>query len=242
MKKSSLKKPSDKKDVFGAFLVENARFSKGKHDMPIVRSNIDALPTSVFSYQRVGNKKIEHPAGTALHFYIDDYVFDGRYGIWNALIYGTEFARGFNLGKLEGFDYIIAPDYSLTLDMPFDLQSRNVYRSRVVVHALQDLGYKVIVNVRWTDESSYEFCYEGIEEGSIVAVGSYGCSKAIVDRKLFDPGLEEMIRRIKPEAIIFYGSLTESVKRILDKYNQKYIAFKPDITVAMEEYHHGNEG
>ena len=41
MKKSCLKKPSNKKDVFGAFLIENADFSKGKYNMPTVKSNID---------------------------------------------------------------------------------------------------------------------------------------------------------------------------------------------------------
>ena len=162
MKKSVLKKPSDIKDVFGAFLVENAQFSKGKFDMPVVRSNIDELPTSLFSYQKVGKKKLELPAKTALHFYVYDYIFDGEYGVWNALIRGSEFARGFNLEKLEGFDYIIVPDFSLYMDMPIGWQIWNVYRSRVVAYALQELGYKVIINVRWTDETSYEFCFEDL--------------------------------------------------------------------------------
>ena len=128
MKKSVLKKPSDIKDVFGAFLVENAQFSKGKYDMPVVRSNIDELPTSLFSYQKVGKKKLELQPKTALHFYVYDYIFDGEHGVWNALIRGTEFARGFNLGKLEGFDCIIVPDFSLYMDMPVEWQIWNVYR------------------------------------------------------------------------------------------------------------------
>ena len=241
MKKSVLKKPSDKKDIFGAFLVENADFSKGKYDMPIVKSNIEELPTSLFSYQKVGKKKMELPSRTALHFYVYDYIFDGEYGVWNALIRGTEFSRGFNLGKLEGFDYIIVPDYSLYLDMPIEWQIWNVYRSRVVAHALQELGYRVIINVRWTDEASYEFCFEGIETGSVVSVGSYGCSKELADRKLFESGLEEMIRRIKPECIIIYGKVTESIRYILDKYHQEYVSFDSDTSKALEGYRDGHE-
>ncbi len=241
MKKSSLKKPSDKKDVFGAFLVENAQFSKGKYDMPVVRSNIDELPTSLFSYQKVGKKKLDLPPRTALHFYNYDYIFDGNHGIWNALIRGIEFEQGFSLKKLEGFDCIIAPDFSLYLDMPLAWQIWNIYRSRVVVHALQELGYRVIVNARWTDETSYEYCFEGIEKGSIVAVGSYGCSKALADRKLFESGLEEMISRVKPTAIIIYGSITDSMKTILEKHNLKYIVFRSETSMAMEEHVHGNE-
>lgn len=241
MKKSVLKKPSDIKDVFGAFLVENAQFSKGKYDMPVVRSNIDELPTSLFSYQKVGKKKLELQPKTALHFYVYDYIFDGEHGVWNALIRGTEFARGFNLGKLEGFDYIIVPDFSLYMDMPVEWQIWNVYRSRVVAHALQELGYKVIINVRWTDETSYEFCFEGIEEGSIIAVGSYGCSKERIDRALFDNGLEEAIKRLRPKSIIIYGSLTNTAKDILESNHQEYMVFKSDTATAMEEFRHGNE-
>lgn len=241
MKKSVLKKPSDIKDVFGAFLVGNAQFSKGKYDMPVVKSNIVELPTSVFSYQKVGKKTLELPPKTALHFFNYDYIFDGKYGIWNALISGIEFKRGFNLKKLEGFDCIIAPDFSLYLDMPLAWQIWNIYRSRVVVHALQELGYRVIVNARWTDETSYNFCFEGIETGSIVSVGSHGCSNKLTDRRLFDTGLVELINRVKPTAIIIYGSVTDSMKAILEKHNQKYIVFRSETSIAMEEHVHGNE-
>lgn len=242
MKKSNLKKPSDIKDVFGAFLLENAEFSKGKYDMPVVKTNIEELPTSVISYQKIGKKQIEIPSRTALHFYVYDYLFDGEFGIWNSLIRGVEFARGFNLSKLEGFDCIIAPDYSLYLDMPISWQIWNIYRSRVVVYALQSLGYKVIVNARWTDESSYDFCFEGIEAGSIVAVGTHGCSKERVDRKIFDAGLEELIRRVKPKSIIIYGAITETVRNILKKNDQNYIVFRSETSIVMEESHYGHEG
>ncbi|MCR5299657.1 MAG: DUF4417 domain-containing protein [Erysipelotrichaceae bacterium] len=241
MKKSSLKKPSNIKDVFGAFLLKNAEFSKGQYDMPMVRSSISTLPTSLFPYQRIGKKKPELQGKTALHFYNHDYIFDGKYGVWNALMRGVEFERGFNLRKLDEFYCIIAPDYSLYLDMPLAWQIWNVYRNRVVTHALQELGYRMVVNVRWTNEASYEFCFSGIEEGSIVAVGSYGCSKTIADRCLFDSGLEELIIRVIPETIIIYGSVTDSMKSILLKYNQKYIAFRSDTSVAMEVCYRGNE-
>ena len=111
----------------------------------------------------------------------------------------------------------------------------------MVVHALQDLGYKVIVNVRWADQRSFEFCFTGIEKHSIVAVGTYGCSKEIADRQLFDIGLVEMIKRIEPKTIIFYGTITNSVKCILKENNQDYIVFKADTAIAMENKRHGNE-
>lgn len=242
MKKINLIKPSNIKDIFGAFLVEDAEFTTGeKYDMPIVGSNIDELPCSLFSYQKIGKKRISFPSKTALHFYIFDYLFDGEHGVWNALIRGTEFKTGFNLDKLKWFDYIIVPDYSLYGDLPIEWQIRNVYRSRVVAYALQKLGFKVIINARWSDERSYEFCFTGIKNGSIVAVGTHGCSKELADRYLFDRGLVELIKRVKPRNIIFYGSITNSVKTILKEFDQDYIVFKSDTAKSMEAYHNGNE-
>ncbi len=49
MKKVILKKPSDKKDVFGAFLLEGAHYA-GKYDMPVVKSNVDKIPRHLESY------------------------------------------------------------------------------------------------------------------------------------------------------------------------------------------------
>ena len=234
-----LKKCSNVKDVFGAFLVEGATYA-GKYDMPVVKTNIDKLPDYLESYQKAGRNKVILP-GTALHFYAFDYIFDGEHGVWNSLIRGIEFKRGFNLNKLEGYDYIIVPDLSLYGDMPISMQIWNTYRARVIAYALQKLGYKVIINARWTNENSFEFCFDGIEHGSIVAVGSYGCSKALADRHLFDRGLEELIKKISPECIIFYGTVTSSAKAILDKYSQEYVTFVPDTTSAMENYKHGDE-
>jgi len=242
MNKVILKKPSDKKDVFGAFLLKNAIFTTGeKYDMPIVGSNIDKLPTSLFSYQRIGNKKLELPEGTALHFYLFDYCFDGEYGVWNSLIRGKEFKRGFNIDKLNGFDYIIVPDFSLNVDMPIEWQIWNTYRSRVIAVALQELGYKVIINARWSDEASYDFCFTGIEEGSIVAVGTHGCSRSLEDLQLFNEGLIELLNVVKPKSIIIYGALPDSTKQILESYKQEYVVFKSDTSIAMEKYRHGNE-
>ena len=241
MMKPILKRPSDIKDVFGAFLLEGAQFSKGMYDMPVVKSNVDDLPKQLISYQRVGNSRLSIPPGTALHFYVYDYIFDGEYGVWNSLIRGIEFKRGFNLQKLQGFDYIIVPDYSLYLDMPVAMQVWNIYRSRVVAYALQQLGYKVIINVRWTDENSYRFCFKGIAKGSVVAVGSYGCSKSKADKLLFEKGFIELIRRIEPSAIIIYGAITPNVEKVLSEHNQKYVQFIPEISVSMKEKSHGNE-
>ena len=73
-------------------------------------------------------------------------------------------------------------------------------------------------------------------------MGSYGCSKALSDRYLFDNGLRKLIAKVKPKVIIFYGTVTDSAKKILEEGHQKYVAFDPETTSVLEGYRNGNEG
>lgn len=103
------------------------------------------------------------------------------------------------------------------------------------------LGYRVIVNVKWTDAYSYNYCFSGIRYGSVVAVSTLGCLRANADKELFLPGLEELIKRKHPRCIILYGSLTKEILEILNMYNQKFVFFPSQISEAMEAKY-GNEG
>ncbi|MGN1277781.1 MAG: DUF4417 domain-containing protein [Floccifex sp.] len=175
-----------------------------------------------------------------VHFYQKDYTFDGKYGIWNSLIENRNYKKGFNLKKLDGFGAIICPDFSTYGDMPRVMQIWNVFRSRTVGYFLSSIGYIVIPNVRWTDKKSYTYSFAGIRKNGVVAIGTLGCLRNKADKELFLPGLEELIIRIKPKVIIFYGIVNYEMKCILDKYEQQYICFSSQISEAMEKQH-GNE-
>ena len=94
------------------------------------------MPCFLVTYQKAGRKDKLNLPGTALHFYLFDYVFDGEHGVWNSLVRGVEFKKGFNLDKLEGYDFIIVPDLPLYGDMPLSIQLWIVYRARVIAYAL----------------------------------------------------------------------------------------------------------
>ena len=87
--------------------------------------------------------------------------------------------------------------------MPKAIQLFNVFRSRWCGAYWQSQGLTVIPNVSWGDSSTFEFCFDGIEEGSIVAVGTIGCKRS---KLAFMRGYNEMLKRIKPSAIICFGS------------------------------------
>ena len=56
---------------------------------------------------------------------------------------------------------------------------------------MQDNGIEVIPNVRWNDERTYEFCFDGIEKNKTVAVGTHGCIKRKEDKTFFKIGLAQ---------------------------------------------------
>lgn len=184
------------KDNFHAFMVKGAEFD-GYYDIPFIPQNFNLDINMLLPYDKT-YKHIYEP-GEVVHFYLDDQKFDGSKGIWNGLSNNENYKRGFDLSRLDGATAVITPDFSLYLDMPRVMQIWNVYRSRAVGYYLTTLGYNVIPNVRWTDEESYDFAFDGLSEGQVVAVGTLGCSKTKVDKALLVNGFVEMIKRIKPK-------------------------------------------
>ena len=72
---------------------------------------------------------------------------------------------------------------------------------------IKQQGIEVINNVRWGTPDTYHYCFDGIPEGNIVAVGSVASGiRRTVNRELFEKGFDQMLKTIKPSAIIIYGS------------------------------------
>ena len=60
----------------------------------------------------------------------------------------------------------------------------------------------VIPSLCWSLYPSFDFCFDGIEKGSIVAVGTIGCRNG---KSSFMQGFNYMLDKIEPEAIICFG-------------------------------------
>ena len=77
--------------------------------------------------------------------------------------------------KVVGFilKSVTSSDFSMYLEMPYALQIYNTFRNRWCGAFFAEKGLKVIPTVNWSDEKSFDFCFKGIEKGSIVAVSTY---------------------------------------------------------------------
>lgn len=131
-----------------------------------------------------------------IHFYLDDYRFER---VW------TNPSR--YLETLKSFKCVIQPDFSLYLDMPRPIQEWNKYRSNLLAAWWQKQGVEVIPNLVWSDEESFEFCFEGIPKHSVVATTAVGCLRNKEAHKLWQEGFKEALDRLLQQLNKYRGVL-----------------------------------
>ena len=90
---------------------------------------------------------------------------------------------------------------------------------------LQRQGRNIIPNIRFADDRTFDFCFDGLPRNSVLALGSLGCVKNKISRRIFEEGLLETISRLEPEILVLYGPLTKEIEEILNACDVKYIHF-----------------
>ena len=102
----------------------------------------------------------------AVHFYQLDENFVG------CLSSKTKLTK--KLETFSKYQSVILPDFSVYRDMPLAMQIFQVYKSRAIGNFLMQNEISIIPNIRWGDERTYEFAFEGIDKWGVVAVGAQG--------------------------------------------------------------------
>ncbi len=100
---------------------------------------------------------------------------------------------------------------------------------------LRKNGVAVIPNVRTADERSFKFCFDGIERGKTIAVGTHGCIKNKNDRLFFELGLKELVRRLSPKTIIVYGAAPEHIFKKYRDMGINIICFESEFAKARKQ-------
>jgi len=152
-----------------------------------------------------------------IHFYMEDYLFNS---VWNTPDKMME--------KLYPFTGVIGPDFSTFRDTPYPVQQWNHYRRQWCEAYWQENGITVIPNVRWSDEGSYEWCFDGIPKNAVVAVSMVGCTKEKEAERLFLSGYAKMLEVLSPCKILLVAS--DKQRKMLDGPIQhiKYSYLKED--------------
>lgn len=182
-------------DVFKSELVRGARFSP-IYEFP------QLAPVNFKPNQALPFEKAYGAANCKqwVHFYTHDHQFER---VWN-----NPYRY---LPMLRRFEGVITPDFSLYREMPLAMQIWNTYRNRAIAFWLQREGLPIVPNVRWGDERTYEFAFEGLSAGGTVAVSAHGTLRNRVDRGYFKAGLARMMERLQPDTIITYSQTPDDV-------------------------------
>ncbi len=119
---------------------------------------------------------------------------------------------------LKKFKGVITTDFSLYREMPIAMQIWNTYRNRAIAYYLQSNGVDIVFNVRFGDDRSYDFVFEGLPKGGTYAIGSNGCISSDLDREYFKKGLEHLVKTLEPKTIINYYSQPDDIfKKYIDQ-------------------------
>lgn len=164
----------------------------GKWGIPLIRKqSLDCSGLSLIACSDTrAHDKLEN-CRKGVHFFVDDYRFIDIYNHPER-----------SLLRYSQYAFLLSPDFSVYADMNPWRQMESVAMNRWVGSYWQEHGLTVIPSVSWGTPRSFEFCFDGIEENSMVAVGMIGCKR---DKSAFLRGYDAMLERLRPAAIIVFG-------------------------------------
>lgn len=178
--------------------------SSNKYGIPDLKAptirELPEPPTCLIPYNIRVRSQLGY-ADAAIHFFIDDYRFELAW---------SNPEQAFQ--RISKAWLALTPDFSLYTDFPMTAQLWNTYRNRWCGAFWQSRGLVVIPSVSWSDESSYDFCFEGIQHGSPVAISTQGIKWDNATNKNFISGYDEMISRINPRFIVCYGKMDDELR------------------------------
>ena len=179
--------------------LRNSYEKDGKYSIPLIKKqNLELDNINLISYSDTKNNESEKNTNKGVHFFIDDYRFEGIYNHPEK-----------SLAKLKQYKFVCTPDFSIYSEMDKWRKIENVAKNRWVGAYWQEHGLIVIPTISWGKPSTFDYCFDGVEEDSIVAISTLGCKKAKRD---FLNGYEEMKKKIKPTTIICFDTPFEEIK------------------------------
>ena len=203
-------------NLYNLSLVDIKNSSNNFWQMPII-NNDKYIPDNLigFNYAKISKEK-----DAGIHFYLDDYQFER---LWNR-------PQDY-INILKKYKCILSPDFSLYLDMPMPMKIWNTYRNRQIGQYYQKQGIKVIPTLSWAEKETFDFCFEGIPRGSIVSISTIGVRKNKNALSIWKDGVNELIKRINPSAILIYGEKID-----YDYGRIKVIYYENKIIKRFEKY------
>lgn len=191
-------------DVMKEFLITGAELDC-KYQIPMIPAcNLDYLPEDSIDFEESFSRKIKNHRKLNVNFYIDDVKFTR---LWNN--------PDKYLEHLKCFHSVTMPDFSISTGskgMPFALNIYNKYRNHALAWYLHMNDIKVIPSVPIADKDSYNWCFDGLPQNSILSVCTNGRVRAKASRIEFCDGFKVMCDKLQPTRVIIVGRIPDELK------------------------------
>lgn len=164
----------------------------GEFDIPQIRGIDKVEPVEWIGFDSLKQWKGDRPFG--VHHYQDDYRFEREWSNPKEMI-----------PRLKRAKYVTSPDFSIFTDYPRAAQIWNHYRKHWFAAYMELYAIPVIPTITWSDEESFKWCFDGEPVGKVVSVSSVGIRNSQEAMDNFLVGYNEMLKRLNPSQILFYG-------------------------------------
>ena len=164
------------------------------------------LPKRIIAFHEAMNVS-QTDFDAIVHFYISDNLFIRLFRDPDKYV-----------SKLKQFKYVLSPDLSQYIEMPYYLRYSNNCQNKAMSQYLQRQGVNIIANVTWSLPDSYEYCFAGIPKGTTIAINSNGVNASTDSKYLWYRGYEEALRQLQPTRIIRYGQKMEGEREDISVY------------------------
>lgn len=168
--------------------------TEGKEDMPLVKAYNGPLPEDLISF--ADRNKQQYSLG--VHCFLYDYKIEPT---WST--------PSLSVPCLQKYACVIAPDFSIFVDQPRAINVWNIYRNRWVSSYWQSNNITVIPSASWGSVDSFDYCFDGLPENSIIAIGHVAVGKDEDFKKLYRLGVKSLIDKKHPTRLLVYGAPLE---------------------------------
>jgi hypothetical protein len=166
----------------------------GKYNIPIIKATTMPYVDSWVHPSRLTCRAIDGTMG--LHMYSYDYQIERLWG---------QPQKYMDILRKAGC--VCTPDYSLYVDTPLALNLYNHYRKHWLGAYWQSNGVRVIPTICWSDNASFDWCFDGEPSQGVVSVSSIGTQRQADTKAAFMRGYDAMLERLQPDTILFFGKV-----------------------------------
>ena len=191
----------------------NITYKCGNLDMPYVRCakvpDIDYMAT----YSQPST--YFHSSRTCVTFFEYDEVFDGLYGLWNAIKYNVKELQDFYIERFQGVKYFVAPDFSKCGDVSQAENIHSQFMSRVAsIWLTVKLNAIVIPLVSCANEIDMEYMLDGLEDCNVVAFNAKGAMGDPNQLEIFAKAIKYTINRLKNLQVIYVYAASPNIEKV----------------------------